>query len=67
MRWRINPGNRSFASRLKAGFVDKSEMIEVLNGTIESSSRLSCISRPRRFGKSTVAEMIRAYYVTIQP
>ena len=55
MRWRVNPGNRSFQSRRAAKFVDKSMIIDVLNSTIETDKRLTCISRPRRFGKSTVA------------
>ncbi|MEG0309213.1 MAG: AAA family ATPase [Clostridium sp.] len=42
--------------------VDKSMIIENLNERIETSDRYVCITRPRRFGKSSVADMLGAYY-----
>ena len=58
----INPGNEGFRTVRNSEYVDKSGMIEVINGTINTKSKLSCISRPRRFGKSTAAQMLCAYY-----
>jgi hypothetical protein len=43
-------------------FVDKSLIIENLNQLIETSDRYLCITRPRRFGKSSIADMLGAYY-----
>ncbi|MGL5693122.1 MAG: AAA family ATPase [Peptostreptococcaceae bacterium] len=43
-------------------FVDKSLVIETLNENIGTSDRYVCITRPRRFGKSSVADMLGAYY-----
>ncbi|MBQ9396268.1 MAG: hypothetical protein IJU23_12255 [Proteobacteria bacterium] len=34
----------------------------VVNRTIGLPNKLSCISRPRRFGKSYAAQMLCAYY-----
>ena len=43
-------------------FVDKSSMIEKLNEVIETSDKYICITRPRRFGKSSVIDMLGSYY-----
>lgn len=43
-------------------FVDKSMIIEKLNERLNTSSKYVCITRPRRFGKSSVADMLGAYY-----
>ena len=43
-------------------FVDKSLIIEKMNELINTSDRYVCITRPRRFGKSSVADMLAAYY-----
>ncbi|WP_234117319.1 AAA family ATPase [Clostridium hydrogenum] len=43
-------------------FVDKSSMIEILNKMICTKSKYICVTRPRRFGKSTAIDMIGAYY-----
>lgn len=37
-------------------------MIELINNTINTTRKLTCISRPRRFGKSYAAKMLCAYY-----
>ena len=42
-------------------FVDKSLIIERLNKLIGKRSKYLCITRPRRFGKTSVADMIGAY------
>ena len=43
-------------------FVDKSLIIEHLNDRIGTNSQYICITRPRRFGKTSIAEMLGAYY-----
>lgn len=43
-------------------FVDKSEIISFINKKISTKSKYLCITRPRRFGKSSVADMLGAYY-----
>lgn len=58
----LNPGNSGFAEILKSGYVDKTGLISRINSTIGTRKKLSCISRPRRFGKSYAAQMLCAYY-----
>ncbi|MGL4654973.1 MAG: AAA family ATPase [Sarcina sp.] len=43
-------------------FVDKSLIIKSLNKKISTKSKYVCVTRPRRFGKSSVADMLGAYY-----
>lgn len=43
-------------------FVDKTAMISILNKKISTKGKYVCITRPRRFGKSSVADMMGAYY-----
>jgi uncharacterized protein YnzC (UPF0291/DUF896 family) len=43
-------------------FVDKSLFIESLNEVITTSDKYICVTRPRRFGKSSVVDMLGAYY-----
>jgi hypothetical protein len=43
-------------------FVDKTSMITLLNQIISTKSKYICVTRPRRFGKSSVADMVGAYY-----
>lgn len=58
----LNRGNAGFSSMLKDIYVDKTEMIRFVNGTLGSTRKLTCVSRPRRFGKSYAAKMLCAYY-----
>ena len=58
----LNPGNSGFAEMLKSDYVDKTGLISLINGTIGTKKKLTCISRPRRFGKSYAAQMLCAYY-----
>ena len=60
----INPGDENFRQLRNDVYVDKSGLIGVINKTIDKSNRLSCISRPRRFGKSYAAAMMASYYCT---
>ena len=58
----INPGNESFRVMRNDTYIDKTGLIGVVNRTISKRNKLSCISRPRRFGKSYAAQMLCAYY-----
>ena len=42
--------------------MDKSGLIALINDSIGTTYNLSCVSRPRRFGKSFAAQMLCAYY-----
>lgn len=43
-------------------FVDKSDIIEKLSARINTPNRYICITKPRRFGKTSVLNMLGAYY-----
>ena len=58
----LNPGNSGFEDICRGRYVDKTGMIALINDTIGTSDKLTCISRPRRFGKSFAAQMLCAYY-----
>lgn len=59
----LNTGFRAFEFSLNSEiYIDKSEVISLLNRFVNTRQRYICISRPRRFGKSFTAEMLSAYY-----
>lgn len=59
----VNPGNNAFQVALNSEiYVDKTELIEYTNRMMDTKQALICNSRPRRFGKSTTADMLTAYY-----
>jgi len=58
----LNPGNAGFQAVRKDYYVDKSGLISFINDTLGTKSKLTCVSRPRRFGKSYAAQMLCAYY-----
>ena len=58
----INIGNEGFASVRRSEYVDKSELIGFVNRTLFSEDKFICVTRARRFGKSTAAKMLNAYY-----
>ena len=59
----LNPGNESFRMALNSEiYVDKTGMIRYLNTLVGTKQRYVSVSRPRRFGKTTAADMIGAYY-----
>ncbi|MBR1711265.1 MAG: AAA family ATPase [Clostridia bacterium] len=58
----LNPGNSGFARVLNSKYVDKTGLICVVNSTIDTGINLTCVTRPRRFGKSYAAQMLCAYY-----
>ena len=47
---------------LNGDYIDKTGLIALINQRINTPSKLVCISRPRRFGKSYAAKMLCAYY-----
>ena len=58
----VNPGNSGFAEINDQDYVDKTMLIEQINRTVGKKDKLTCVSRPRRFGKSYAAKMLAAYY-----
>ena len=58
----LNPGNAGFRSMIKGSYVDKTGLIAYINSTLGTSAKLTCVSRPRKFGKSFAAKMLCAYY-----
>ncbi len=58
----LNPGNDAFKDIRSDTYVDKTGLIDFVNGTICTPRRFTCFSRPRRFGKSYAAKMLCAYY-----
>ena len=58
----INKGNEAFQRIRNSEYVDKTELIRVVNSTLFTENCFSCVSRCRRFGKSMAAKMLAAYY-----
>lgn len=59
----LNPNNQSYFETYNSPiFVDKSMLIDYSNQVISTTQKAFCVSRPRRFGKSTDANMLVAYY-----
>lgn len=59
----LNPGNLLFKQAINSEiYVDKTGLISYTNKSLGTNQKLICISRPRRFGKSTTANMLAAYY-----
>ena len=58
----INTGNAGFQSARNSEYVDKTGLISIVNSTLFTERRFSCVSRCRRFGKSMAAKMLCAYY-----
>ncbi|MBQ7456279.1 MAG: AAA family ATPase [Desulfovibrio sp.] len=59
----INPGEKAFKEILQSEiYVDKTELLINTNRFINTNKKYLCISRPRRFGKTTTINMISAYY-----
>ena len=58
----INKGNEAFDDIRNDEYIDKSGMIAVINSSLRTERRFSCVTRCRRFGKSMAAKMLCAYY-----
>ena len=59
----FNPNNESFTSDKRSQiYIDKTGLLEYLNGVLGTNNKCIALSRARRFGKSHAAGMIDAYY-----
>ena len=58
----INKGNGEFHDIVHSEYVDKTSLIPMINATLNTERRYSCVTRCRRFGKSMAARMLAAYY-----
>ena len=58
----LNKGIDGFQSARNSEYVDKSGLIAVVNSTLNTEQRFSCVTRSRRFGKTMAAKMLQAYY-----
>lgn len=59
----LNPTTDDFRDAAAAEiFVDKSELIHYTNGVMNTPRKLTCVTRPRRFGKTFAVQMLKSYY-----
>lgn len=60
----LNPSNVDFYNAVNHSqiYVDKTELIKYTNKVLFGEQKFICVSRPRRFGKSMTANMLKAYY-----
>ena len=59
----VNPGNAGFAESIHDEYyVDKTGLIGHMNAVLNTRRKEICFTRPRRFGKTTAANMLAAYY-----
>lgn len=59
----VNPDNSAFQVALNSEiYVDKTGLLRYTNKVMNTPQGYICNSRPRRFGKSTTANMLTAYY-----
>ena len=58
----INKGNAGFRAVRNSEYVDKTGLIGVVNRTLFTERRYSCVTRSRRFGKTLAAKTLAAYY-----
>ncbi len=58
----INIGNEGFRRVRNSEYVDKSELIAIVNKILFTEQCFSCVTRCRRFGKSMAVKMLCAYY-----
>ena len=59
----VNPGNENLKIALNSQiFVDKSLFIKKISSFLNTEQRFVCVSRPRRFGKTMIANLMKAYF-----
>ena len=58
----IDKGNGAFRQVRNSEYIDKSGLIAVVNKTLFTEQKFTCVTRSRRFGKSMAAKMLAAYY-----
>ncbi len=57
----LDPGNDNFQEAIRSEiYVDKTELILLTNQKLRTKDKYICVSRPRRFGRSTAADMLAA-------
>ena len=58
----LNPDNGAFSEAVNSEiYIDKTRLLEYTNQVINTTSKFICNSRPRRFGKTVMANMITAF------
>ena len=59
----VNPGNENLKEALRSKiFVDKSLFISKISEFLNTQQKYVCVSRPRRFGKSMIGNLMKAYF-----
>lgn len=59
----LNPSSKLFENTINSEiYVDKSGLLNFTNSRINTTGNCICVSRPRRFGKTTGLNMLAAYY-----
>ena len=59
----LNPDSSKFEEAVNSDiYVDKTGLLVYTNSVLHTMQKYICVSRPRRFGKSTAANMLTAYY-----
>ncbi|OUM68470.1 hypothetical protein PIROE2DRAFT_3759 [Piromyces sp. E2] len=59
----FNPGIEDFQISLNSiAYIDKTELILHINKLLNTKKRYICVSGPRGFGKTTIVNMLTAYY-----
>ena len=59
----VNPGNENLKKSLNSEiFVDKSLFIGKISKLLNTEQRFICVSRPRRFGKTMIGNLMKAYF-----
>ena len=63
MGFYINAGNENFKEALNSEiFVDKTLFISRVSRLMNTKQKFVCVSRPRRFGKSMIGDLMKAYF-----
>ncbi len=59
----VNPGNENLKEALRSKiFVDKSLFIGIISEFLNTQQKFVSVSRPRRFGKSMIGNLMKAYF-----
>ena len=59
----INPGNENLKRSLNSEiFIDKSLILKRFCRLLNTNQHFICVSRPRRFGKTSVRDLMAAYF-----
>ena len=59
----VNPGNENLKTAINSKiFVDKSLFIKKISEFLNTEQRFVCVSRPRRFGKTMIGNLMKAYF-----